>query len=511
MSTNSNGRGFTSRRRFLGMGAAAALVSPIYAQQGGKWICPPCGCAMDGKTFDAPGRCPACGMTLIQQSAQQLIEPQSGQFEVAENRSDPKSRRITLKYLRLPSSATTPRDPIVLLGGGPGSPTIPLARGNYRPLLDALRTVADVILLDQRGTGQSNAIPAIVPATPVQVAFTREGLVGWYRSELPRCWKIWTDQGVAINSYTTRENAADIEDLRKHLGATKIALFGISYGTHLAQAVIKYHPQSVSRVALAALEGLDQTVKRPSRVDAMLQRADNLIAADTSARAVYPDLLALMRRVHTRLDKEPVKTMLSAGRGGSTSETFVSGFALQLAASNFLRSASTLTNLPAFYTLIDKGDYSPLPLVFPMGASYPPITGMAEAMDIASGISAARLERVTEEAKTAALGDAMNFLPLAMRNVIPGLDLGDDFRAPIRSDIPALLMAGDIDGRTPLEEQRETGAQFTRANWIVVENAGHDVVLATPDLKQRMFAFFRGEELPPNETLRNAPPRFRVI
>jgi hypothetical protein len=31
-----------------------------------KWVCPPCGCAADGKEFDAPGRCPDCAMELIE-------------------------------------------------------------------------------------------------------------------------------------------------------------------------------------------------------------------------------------------------------------------------------------------------------------------------------------------------------------------------------------------------------------------------------------------------------------
>jgi uncharacterized protein len=29
------------------------------------YVCPPCGCASDGKTFDSPGACPSCGMKLV--------------------------------------------------------------------------------------------------------------------------------------------------------------------------------------------------------------------------------------------------------------------------------------------------------------------------------------------------------------------------------------------------------------------------------------------------------------
>jgi hypothetical protein len=45
-------------------GAFAAETSPT-----GKWICPPCGCSADGKDFDKPGVCPACGLDLIPKPA----------------------------------------------------------------------------------------------------------------------------------------------------------------------------------------------------------------------------------------------------------------------------------------------------------------------------------------------------------------------------------------------------------------------------------------------------------
>ena len=33
------------------------------------FVCPPCGCASDGRTFDKPGKCPDCGMTLIEKGS----------------------------------------------------------------------------------------------------------------------------------------------------------------------------------------------------------------------------------------------------------------------------------------------------------------------------------------------------------------------------------------------------------------------------------------------------------
>ena len=50
--------------------------------------------------------------------------------------------------------------------------------------------------------------------------------------------------GVSPSGYTTVQSADDLEDLRRALGARKIDLWGISYGTHLAMAAMRRHPRS---------------------------------------------------------------------------------------------------------------------------------------------------------------------------------------------------------------------------------------------------------------------------
>ena len=46
------------------VGGLAAAETPTTSPTG-KWTCPPCGCAADGKEFDAPGACPECGIPLV--------------------------------------------------------------------------------------------------------------------------------------------------------------------------------------------------------------------------------------------------------------------------------------------------------------------------------------------------------------------------------------------------------------------------------------------------------------
>ncbi len=428
-------------------------------------------------------------------------------FEVPEDRRDPASRRISLSYVRFPSTAAQPGPPIVYLAGGPGGTATGAATGPRFPIFMALREVADVIAFDQRGTGLSNHIPSHPPSAGPLPALTRDALTRHFRHEFQTAWADWTRAGVAMRGYNTAESADDIDALRRHLGAETIDLWGISYGTHLALSVLKRHGDRIGRVALASLEGQDQTVKRPARLDAYLQRVDALLDVDPSARAAVPDLPGLMRRVHERLEAAPAALTVAGPAGPVPLE--VGGFAVQLLAGSLIANPGTLALLPGLYLALDAGQTDALAPFLGSMAGQLGVTGMPEAMDLASGVSAHRLGLIEAEARTAVLGDALNFPMPHLRGAVEGVDLGDDFRAPFRIETPALLVAGTLDGRTPLEEQAEVNAQFRNRIQVTVENAGHNVLESHPDVQDLIVRFFR-EDAVADTSLSLPPPTFRM-
>jgi len=80
-----------------------------------------------------------------------------GHLQVPESRRRHSKRLIQIAFIRLKSSAPQPGAPIIFLAGGPGVPTTGMARVPvYYDLFEKLRQNADVILLDQRGTGMSS-------------------------------------------------------------------------------------------------------------------------------------------------------------------------------------------------------------------------------------------------------------------------------------------------------------------------------------------------------------------
>ena len=134
---------------------------------------------------------------------------------------------------------------------------------------------------------------------------------------------------------------------------------------------------------------------------------------------------------------------------------------------------------------------------------------MPEATDLASGISPARLALVRREAKTAVLGEALNFPMPQLLGAVPGATWAKASGRRCASRHPALLVAGTLDGRTPMSEQDEVAAQFRRKSRVIVENAGHNVFEAHPDVQGLLVRFFRGEAVADTH-LTLQPPRFVV-
>lgn len=435
------------------------------------------------------------------------IEAKKGTFSVPENRSDPQSRTIKIGFVLFPSTSATPGDPIVYLAGGPGGTGTGTAAGARFPLFMVLRELGDVIAFDQRGTGLSSPTPACVNTPPfgIDTPLIRANIVAFQRASLTRCFGEWEKAGVDIDAYTTLENAHDIESLRQALGAKRLNLWGISYGSHLGLAVMKYHPATVGRAVLSGIEGLDHTIKRPALTDKVFAHVQEIIDADPAAKALYPDLAGMMRRVHAKLNATPATVSYTpAGASAPVSITF-DGFAVQLLISGMTADPSGFAAVPRLYLALDNGQYGQIAArLNGLRQQFVSFRGMPEAMDLASGATAARLALTNREAETSLLGDALNFPMPHVMGVRPQIDLGDDFRAPFTSDIPAFFISGTLDGRTYPDEAAEETKGFANRRRLIVENGGHNIYEADKRIADAVVSFFKGEPTP--ETIVFAPP-----
>src|SRR4029078_11786191 len=277
------------------------------------------------------------------------VDAEFGTLLVPENRTNPESNLIELAFVRFKSTAKNPGPPIVYLAGGPGGSGIFTAKGSRFPLFMALREIADVIAFDQRGTGYSKPNLGCYEqlALPLDVAPTREAAIKQLRENSRGCASYWRDiQRVDLPGYNTNESADDLEDLRKALGVNQISLWSISYGTHLAFATMRRHPQSIARAILAGTEGPDHTYKLPSNIQKHLEDLAAVIKADPQIGKDIPDFLGLMKSVFHRLDAQPETVEITDQRTKQKVRVTINKFVLQYIVGNNIGTTVT-ANFPA--------------------------------------------------------------------------------------------------------------------------------------------------------------------
>jgi pimeloyl-ACP methyl ester carboxylesterase len=235
-------------------------------------------------------------------------------------------------------------------------------------------------------------------------------------------------------------------------------------------------------------------VKRPARWDVYIGQVDSLMGADPAARAAVPGPAGADAPGARADGGRAGEDVGAAGRGGPT-DVLVGGFAVQMLAGSLAANPGRLALLPGLYRALDAGTRRVRRLRGQMAGSSA-IGGMPETMDLASGISPRKLAMIEREAKTSVVGDALNFPMPHLLGVVPGVDLGEGFRAPFRIPNRSLLVAGSLDGRTVLAEQAEVAAQFTNKSQILVENSGHNVFEAHPEVQDLLLRFFRARACP---------------
>jgi pimeloyl-ACP methyl ester carboxylesterase len=425
------------------------------------------------------------------------VPAEFGTLFVPEQRGDKDSNLIELAFVRFKSTAKNPGPPIVYLAGGPGGSGIGAATGSRFPLFMAFREIGDVIAFDQRGTGYSKPNLGCYEqlSLPLDIAPTREAAVKAVRQNSASCIEYWRDlQRVDLTGYNTNESADDLEDLRKALGVPKISLWSISYGTHLALATIRRHPQSISRAILAGTEGPDHTYKLPSNIQKHLEDLAAVIKADPQIGKDIPDFLGLMKSVFDHLEANPETVEITDQRTKLKYKVIVNKFILQQIVANNIGTTVT-ASFPALFYRASKGDFTNLAQVWVNLSREGVGSAMSYMMDCASGQTAERRARIAQEAKGTLLEDLFNFPFPAVCEEWKAPDLGDDFRSLVKSDVPVLFISGTLDARTPISNAEEYRKGFPNSTHIIIENAVHSdpLFLSSPKIKDGMMEFLRGE------------------
>ncbi len=256
----------------------------------------------------------------------------------------------------LPANTLTPKeDPLVILAGGPGQAASQLAP--FAARLTDVRRTRDIVLIDQRGTGRSNALDCAALRPRDDEDFEID--------PLPRareCLAELKAQGIDPAQYTTAAWVADLEAMREALGYRRWNLWGGSYGSRVAQAYLRRYPE---RVRTATLDG----VVPPSMIvtldvwhsrDQALRAIFAACERTPSCRKAHPDPAATLRRIATHLGPQGREVTVTDPQTGSARPVHMT-FDLVLAALQPLTYApETAVLLPQMLATAADGDFGPL-------------------------------------------------------------------------------------------------------------------------------------------------------
>ena len=219
-----------------------------------------------------------------------------GVLTVPVDRDHPKRGDVTLPVATIRSAAPDPLpDPIIFFVGGPGGPGRVIARRIMDLNLGGRR---DVILFDQRGTGQST--PSLDCPEQVEVVWQTFGAAqdpqaeaDGFREALATCRKRLASSGVDLDAYDTPTTTDDAADLRTALGINRWNLWGGSYGTEVALEMLRRHPEGVRSAVIDSVVPTDE----PADASEHLKVAERALAklftgcaSDPKCSAAYPTL-----------------------------------------------------------------------------------------------------------------------------------------------------------------------------------------------------------------------------
>lgn len=401
------------------------------------------------------------------------VEARCGMLEVAEDPARPTGRRIGLSIAVLPAiSARGKADPLFLLAGGPGQG----AREAFVPLLGALagvRRERDLVLVDQRGTGDSNRLDCDLPLETLEFDESREQIERLSRE----CLQALPGDP---RFYTTSAAVADLEAVRQALGYVGINLYGASYGTRVAQHYARRYPTQVRSLTLDGVVPPGLVLGPAIAIDAdrALRALFERCRSEPACQERYPSLEADFAGLQQRLARQAAATSLPDPLTGEVATFEMTEGHLLLVA-----RMSVYSDLAAavFPLLIDQAaNHANL---IPLAARARLIeTEMSGAMAMGMHNAVACSEDVpfmdTSEAALEALDDT--FLG---RHMVEGLQalcadwprglVDDDLKQPLQSQVPALLLSGELDPVTPPDYGAAAAAGFADALHLSFRGQGH--------------------------------------
>ncbi len=256
----------------------------------------------------------------------------------------------------------------------------------------------------------------------------------------------------------------------------KIHLFGLSYGSRLAQEYMRRYPGSIETVVLHSptSTGSRMPLYHAKYSQATLEKLFNDCAEDSSCRTAYPDL------------KKEFNALMSAGRKAhfKTSYTFSDGRTKQLSIPWEIFHTKLRTRMydPGNLRLIPfiiheafKGNWKPFFSFYSEKESYSAFSaeGLYLSITCSEDVPFIKKREAKSLTKKTFMGNyriqqQQNACANWSRGIIP-----NDFLQPVYSSIPTLILSGEWDPVTPVSMAKEIARYLPNSQLIIIPQMSH--------------------------------------
>lgn len=430
-----------------------------------------------------------------------------GHLIAPENWAVPDDRAVTIPFVVFSGGASVAPDPVIFINGGPGEPS-GIAAGEVDRWWGLLASASwaegrDVVVFDERGVGLSQ--PALACPEMIEIGdrlfsqpITPQAANAAWAAAAGRCHARLAGAGVGLDHYNTDAIVHDLAALIDGLGYRSWNLLAVSYGTRVALSFLREHRDGTRSVVLDSV--YPPSVKAyedaaASAAHAMAGLVDSC-AANPACKAANPHLAkslqAMIRRAATQALVVPLHRAGQPDKQISLDDAKL----VEVLFYGFYRSED-LRILPNAITALEQGNAEPLaPFVEAALDNY-------QSTSTSHGLYLSVIchdeypfddPQVVERSATAS-GDLRQFalsdLGLAACPAWPAGTAPKGERLPVESDVPVVMLSGDLDPVTPVGWAKTALATLSRGSLFHFPGVGHGVLAANTcadRIARRFFA-----------------------
>lgn len=436
---------------------AAGAVAPATARTLGSLEFEPCGLKSPGLPVNIDAQCTT--------------------LKVPEDPSKPDGRQIELAIAWVPSRADEALpDPVFMLAGGPGQSardSFPGAASAFRDL----RARRHVILVDQRGTGGSHRL-SCTPTDAEQQPGAMESPDAM-RTFAARCRDALSEKA-DLRFYGTSEAVADLDRVREAIGAEQVNLVGISYGTRVGLEYLRRFPARTRTLVIDGVVPPELYLgnDHAKNLEAALAMHFARCAKDATCAERFGEPGRTLKDLFAKLREAPVQVTARDPITGVESTQSFGPAELTTVVRLFSYSPGMAAMLPLGLAEAAAGRYDTLLAQSKMVGEM-----MGETIALGMHFSVSCAEDVDGLVADPADADTTmgNMLVEGIKAACAEWPRGTvpaDFHQPVKSDVPVLLLSGELDPVTPPRYGEQVLASLSNGRHLVARGTGHNAMPA---------------------------------